>query len=157
MRYYEKFSLKLKCLFNRLFHNEKFLYVFWGIIVTFFNILVATNCYRYLQINSDSLRNFVSNLIEWLVGVVLSFFTNKFLVFKDFLVKLSIIISQLFSFAITRVLEFILSSLVMFLFVNVFCINYNISKILSTIIFILFNYICIKFIVFKKKSKIEGV
>lgn len=143
---YEKVNIKL----SHLFHNEQFLYVFWGIVVTIFNISIATVCYKYLPIYSDSLRNFVSNLIEWLTAISLSFLVNKFLVFKNFSLKPLILFSQLLSFAMTRILEFILSSLVMFFLVNLLNINYNISKISSTVIFIFFNYICTKFIVFRK-------
>jgi putative flippase GtrA len=145
-----KLSLNFRRFFSCLFSNENFSYIFWGIIVTLFNILLATTCYKYLPIGSDSLRNFISNSIEWLVAITLSFTVNKFLVFKNFSVKGVSLIYQLFSFASTRIVEFILSSATMFLLVDVWSFNYNFSKILCTIVFIIFNYVCAKFIVFKK-------
>ena len=137
-------------ILTRLFNNEQFLYVFWGIIVTVFNICIATYCYKYLPISSNSIRNFISNLIEWLVAVFLSFFVNKFLVFKNFSLKPLVLLSQLFFFISSRIFEFGLSALFMFFLVDIWNVNYNISKIFSTTLFVFFNYICTKFIAFRK-------
>lgn len=96
-------------------------------------------------------ENFLINTFGWLVGVIFAFITNRKFVFKS---ENADVKSEVVKFFGGRILTWGLDVFIMWLFVNVWSVNYWIAKIfVSCVLVMIANYLISKFIVFTKDSK----
>ena len=93
----------------------------------------------------------IANAITWTVSVILVFFANKYLVFrskdKD---KTATEMSLFFG---TRIAASIVDMVLLYVMVDILLFSAFPSKLVTTVIIALLNYVTSKLIVFKKTSK----
>lgn len=127
-------------------YKEIILYIFFGGITTFINIVSY-----YLFYNILNVSNVISNIIAWFLSVIFAFVTNKIWVFNSKSWKIKTTIKELVSFISVRLLTGVFDTVVMYLGVDVFKFNSLIMKIVSNLIVLISNYIGSKLFIFKKK------
>ena len=94
---------------------------------------------------------FLSNTIAWIVAVLFAFFVNKVYVFEKKNDNKKETLKECVNFFWYRFLTFIFFDVVtMYVAIEIFHINENISKVLANILVIIFNYLASKLIIFKK-------
>lgn len=128
-------------------YKLQILYLIFGIGTTLINITLYNLCYYQFL-----LSNFLSNMISWLISVLFAYVSNKIWVFENKDFRCSVILKELSSFMLCRVLTGALDILIMFVSVDVFEMAAWLFKILSNIIVIICNFIGSK-IIFVKKEK----
>lgn len=136
---------KIKILYEK--YEEIIKYIFIGGLTT----VVSMACF-YVSVwtfldGNNALQLQVANVISWVGGVAFAYVTNRTIVFKS---RNSNILKEVISFTGARVLTLLLDMGVMFLLVTAMARNYNISKLISTVLVTVGNYFISKLIVFKK-------
>ena len=125
-------------------YEEAVLYLFFGGVGT---IISIASYWLLRQIGFDYIA---SNIISWIITVVVMYITNRKFVFKS---KSSKIILELFSFITARVLTLFFETGIIFLAVEVFSWHDMIGKIIGQIFVIISNYLLSKFLIFNNKKK----
>lgn len=128
-------------------YKLQILYLIFGIGTTLINITLYNLCYYQFL-----LSNFLSNMISWIISVLFAYVSNKLWVFENKDFRCSVILKELSSFMLCRVLTGALDILIMFVSVDVFEMAAWLFKILSNIIVIICNFIASK-IIFVKREK----
>lgn len=135
----------IKNLYNK--NKEIILYLIFGGLTTCINIVTYTIFAKIFNVNL-----IVSNIIAWIVSIVFAYVVNKLFVFNSKEKTLRKILKELSSFIFARVLSLVLFDIAAFaLMINIFGINDLITKLITQVLIIVFNYILSKFIIFKKK------
>ena len=106
---------------------------------------------RFIWDASVPFENFLINTCGWVVGVIFAFIMNRNVVFKS---ENANVTGEMIKFVIGRLLTWGLDIFVMWLFVNVWNVNYWIAKIfISSVLVMVANYVFSKLFVFKKKEE----
>lgn len=134
----------LKILYKK--YEEIIKYVIIGGLTT----VVSMTCF-YASVwtfldGNNPLQLQIANIISWVGGVAFAYVTNRTIVFKS---QNSNILKEIVTFTSARVLTLFLDMGVMFLLVTVIGVNYNISKLISTVLVTVGNYFLSKLLVFK--------
>lgn len=91
----------------------------------------------------------IANIICWITGVAFAYVTNRKFVFKS---KEKNIIKEAAQFSASRLSTLFLDMAVMFIMVTLMGINDGISKIVSSVLVTIVNYLISKLFVFRKKA-----
>ena len=132
-------------------YKEVLTYIFWAVMTT----LVSWASYTLYE--NAGLSVTFSNILSWITAVTFSFAANKIRVFESKSWDLKTVIPEITKFFSTRlaigVVEWIAVPLFVYLGVNERLLGTDglLSKIVVTPMIILLNYLCGKFIVFRKK------
>ena len=141
-----------KCI-QKIFNNEIFAYLFFGLATTLVSILSRLVIYQLSH--QELLATGLANII----GIFFAFITNDTIVFKQTRKNRLI---RLLKFSLARISTFLLDLLFTFLFVTQFpyiigqFVNDNIDKVnsietvISQFLIIILNYIFSKVFIFKK-------
>jgi putative flippase GtrA len=132
-------------------YKEVISYLFFGGVTTLVNIV----CYSLLYYIAG-ISNTVSNVIAWVVSVLVAYVTNKLFVFENKGIAFPAILVEIASFFGCRVLTGVMDVAVMYLFVDVLLLNALLMKIISNVLVIILNYIASKFFIFRKVNGDEG-
>ena len=126
---------------NRVFYKYKelILYGVFGVLTVIVNII----SFKLLLILNIPLL--YSNTIAFFIAVVFAYYTNTKFVFNDNFTKKNFI-----SFMSMRISTLFIDNIGLYYLVSI-SIDELIAKSIINIIIILINYICSKFIIFKKK------
>ena len=126
---------------NRVFYKYKelILYGVFGVLTVIVNII----SFKLLLILNIPLL--YSNTIAFFIAVVFAYYTNTKFVFNDKFTKENFI-----SFMSMRISTLFIDNIGLYYLVSI-SIDELIAKSIINIIIILINYICSKFIIFKKK------
>ena len=120
-------------------------YLFWGVLTTVIDIVVALVLYRLLP-NMDVFWN---TLIAWIASVLFAFFTNRKWVFESKADTAKEYISEMISFFLGRVASLILEEIILIIGVSIISVNnFDLLKIFGQVVVIIFNYFWSKFVVF---------
>lgn len=95
------------------------------------------------------LYHLVSAIIAFIAGLITNFFLSKLLVFKANEARVNPVM-EFVSYAVIGVIGLGITELIMYLITNCWNIHYMISKIIATIIVLIWNYLARKLIVYKK-------
>ncbi len=95
-------------------YREAILYLFFGGVTTVVNIA----CYSLLFYIAG-LSNTASNVIAWVISVLVAYVTNKLFVFENKGIAFPAILAEIASFFGCRVLTGVMDIGIMFLFVDV--------------------------------------
>ncbi|MGQ2282274.1 GtrA family protein [Apilactobacillus kunkeei] len=133
----------MKKLWNK--YKQVIAYLFWGVLTTVIDIVVALVLYRLLP-NMDVFWN---TLIAWIASVLFAFFTNRKWVFQSQATTAKEYISEMISFFLGRLASLILEEIILIIGVSIISQNnFDLLKIFGQIIVIIFNYFWSKFVVF---------
>lgn len=125
-------------------YKSQILYIFFGAITTFINIISY-----YVSFNVLGISNVVSTIIAWVFAVIFAFITNKIWVFDSKSWEPEIAIKELISFISVRLLTGLFDLAIMYIGVDVLKFNGMIMKILSNVFVLIANYIGSKLFIFK--------
>lgn len=140
-------------------------YLFYSVLTTLVNWLAYSGCMGLLRQMGASHQTgtvFLANALSWAVAVMFSFFVNKLRVFRSRSWQARTLVSELIRFFATRLavgaVEIVLVPLLVALGLNqpLWGVDGMVSKIILTPILILLNFLCGKWIVFRKAAKEES-
>ena len=128
-------------MLNRVFYKYKelILYGFFGVLTFIVNII----SFKILLILSIPLL--YANTVAFFIAVLFAYYTNTKYVFNDKFTKKNFI-----SFMSMRIGTLFIDNVGLYYLVSI-SVDELIAKSIINIIIILINYICSKFIIFKKK------
>lgn len=118
-------------------------YIFFGICTTLINVLLYNFCYKVL-----GCFNIGSTIVAWFFAVIFAFITNKLWVFNSKLFDLNVIIHELISFFVYRLLTGVFDVCIMWIAVDKMTWNPTLWKVISNIFVIVLNYLASKWIIF---------
>lgn len=128
-------------------YKEGILYLFFGVLSTIVNLGTYFIATRGFGINY-----LVSNVIAWFFAVIFAYVTNKFFVFEVKNVEIKFLIKEFLSFINCRIVSGVTEIILIYLMVEILCINDFIVKIITNIVVVVLNFIFSKLIIFKKKT-----
>lgn len=137
---------KIKVLYQK--YKSIIAYAFFGVCTTILNVLVYDTCYYWFAI-----PNVPSTCIAWLLAVLFAFVTNKFFVFDSKSRETKVLLYELGTFFLFRILTGFFDVAIMYIAVDRMSLNPTVFKMVSNIIVIILNYIASKLVIFKKKSR----
>lgn len=126
-------------------HKETILYLFFGTLTTFVNIISYLFFTRVVSLNF-----IIANILAWIFAVLFAYFTNKFFVFESKVIEIAFLFKEFLSFVSFRLFSGITEMLIMYIMIDLLFINDIIVKVFTNIIIIVLNYVFSKMIIFKK-------
>lgn len=120
-------------------------YIFFGICTTIINVLLYNLCYKSLDFS-----NIHSTIIAWFFAVLFAFVTNKLWVFSSRLFNWNLVLRELISFCLCRLLTGLFDVGIMWIAVDQMAWNSTWWKCISNVIVIALNYIASKWIIFNQ-------
>lgn len=118
-------------------------YLIWGLFATFVNIAGY-----YVLTEWFDIPYLISNAIAWLLAIFFAFLTNKYFVFNLKSKSISDFWREISFFYCCRLLSGVLDMGLMFLLVSVVSVNTMISKVLVSLLVIVFNFMISKYFIF---------
>lgn len=160
-------------------YKEIILYLFFGVVTT---VVSLAACFATLKIGvlfihdadgrPTELLDIIGSTVQWVVGVLVAFFTNKKWVFTDAEKGRAASIKQFFTFCGSRVatyfIEVVINLAVIALLedligyeapvLNLIVVSFALSarfwaKVVSSVVVVVSNYFISKLLVFKKTKK----
>lgn len=128
--------------------TETVLYLFFGACTTAINIAAYFCLY-----NIFSIGNVVSVAVAWLLSVVFAFVTNKLYVFKSVSTDKGVIYREAIMFLSSRLFSGAIDMIIMYITVDVMCMNSTVCKIATNVFVLVANYIMSKFYIFRQLHK----
>lgn len=120
-------------------------YLFFGICTTAINIICYYFCYSI-----SGIANIPSTIIAWIFAVIFAYITNKLFVFESKSFSANILSKEILAFFGCRLVTGVLDVLIMYITVDVLCMNPTVWKLISNVLVIILNYIASKIMIFKK-------
>ncbi len=133
---------RIKTLFLK--YKEPILYIIFGALTTFVNIVCFWLC------DKAGFSTAFSTVLAWVLSVAFAFITNKIFVFESNTSGLRAVTKEALKFFSCRLTTGVLDLGIMLLFVDVWHFNGLLIKVLSNILVIVLNYILSKLLIFKK-------
>ncbi len=127
-------------------HISVMRYLIFGVLTTIINILVYSICLYLFKI-----PNLISNIIAWIIAVIVAYLTNRKYVFDSKASAKKEIFVEVITFFASRLATLGADELIMFVSVDKLGWNALLMKIISNIIVIILNFVLSKLIVFRKK------
>lgn len=141
---------KIKELMRR--YEEIIIYLIVGVMTTIVSWVVLYIGKLFLNMDI-AWQNFLNNSLSWALSVLFAYPLNRKWVFKSTNPR---IMKELAGFAVSRLSTWAMDVVIMFLTVNVWSMNYWVSKIfISSVIVTISNYVFSKLLIFKKKDAAE--
>lgn len=138
----------MKNLFEK--YKQVIAYLFWGILTTIIDIIVAL-LFHNLFSNVDIIWN---TIIAWIASVLFAYITNRKWVFKSTATTVKDHISEIISFFLGRLSSLVLEEIILIIGVSIINVNdFDLLKIFSQAVVIIFNFFWSKFIVFRNRNK----
>lgn len=138
----------MKNLFEK--YKQVIAYLFWGILTTIIDIIVAL-LFHNLFPNVDIIWN---TIIAWIASVLFAYITNRKWVFKSTATTFKDHISEIISFFLGRLSSLVLEEIILIIGVSIINVNdFDLLKIFSQAVVIIFNFFWSKFIVFRNRNK----
>jgi putative flippase GtrA len=95
-------------------------------------------------------QNMTLSFINWIVGVIVAYITNRGFVFKS---QEKNIVKEAGKFVAARIVTLPLDAVVNILLVNLLGVDYRVSTFISAVLVVIANYIFSKLFVFRKKKE----
>lgn len=130
-------------------------YLITGVATTVVYLIACFIFEKFIWDPEIPFENFLINTFGWLVGVIFAYVTNRIFVFKS-KSRGKAVLDEIVKFVGGRLLTWGLDVFIMWLMVNVWGINYWISKLfVSCVLVMIANYLISKLLVFKGEKKDE--
>lgn len=127
-------------------HRDILVYLVFGVLTTLVNYLVYLPLYNLLNLSATA-----SNIIAWFVAVLFAFLTNKPFVFKSRDWTLSVAWPEFCKFIGCRIGSGVAETLIIYITVDLFSLNGNLMKVITSILVVILNYISSRLLVFRKQ------
>lgn len=127
-------------------YRDELAYVVFGVITTGTNWAFFLICHEMFDMSST-----VSETVAWLLSVLVAFLTNKPFVFHSHDWSFKTVCPEFTKFMGTRAGSGVLDIALMYLTVDLWCMDAYLMKIVISVLVIIINYIGSKMLVFRKK------
>lgn len=128
-------------------YREYVLYLVFGGVTTVVNYGVFALCGHVFGLGVVP-----SNIIAWILAVIVAFITNKLWVFESRSWEPKLAGREFGEFVLGRLATLVIETGILWIFVDLLHVNDLIMKIITNIIVVILNYIFSKFIIFKKRK-----
>lgn len=137
---------KIKELYTK--YKEVINYLIFGVLSTAVNFISY-----YIVARALGIDEVISNAIAWFCAVLFAYITNKLFVFDSKTEGVKATIKEAISFFLARIVSGILCDVGTFaIMVKLFNINDVFSKVVTSVMVVIINYIFSKLIIFKKEK-----
>jgi len=126
-------------------------YLFFGVLTTLVNI-VGFWFFNYIV----GMNYQIANVIAYFVSVVFAYVTNKLWVFDSHTDTTKAFLLEMGSFFLFRGGSWVIDQGTMTIGVSLLHMNDLIVKFIANVVVVILNYIFSKFIIFRKKEKLDG-
>ena len=134
---------KLRPLADRYW--ELLTYLIFGVLTTLVN-------YIFYFLLKPLLGYLAANVLAWVFAVAFAFVTNKLFVFETKTGTRERLIREAARFAAARLFSLGLEELLLFLLVERMGASENLTKIFTSVVVVIVNYVLSKLLVFRKKK-----
>ena len=139
----------------KIFKTEIFLYILIGGLTTLLNFLlffILNKCFESNLLIDKRHSWFIAEGIAFLLATMFAFLCDKFFVFKSHNMNINIFFREMIEFFSFRIASEIINVFGMSIYIYIIKLDKNISKLLMSIVVVVLNYLCSKFIIFKKNG-----
>ena len=123
--------------------REVILYIFFGVLTT----VISFGLYAVLLYLNFGIV--LANTISHVAAILFAYITNKIWVFKALDFSIKMIFKEFFKFLSSRVMTYVIETLLLVILVNLLLYNPILSKAFTSVVIIILNYLLSKKIVFK--------
>lgn len=120
-------------------------YAFFGVCTTLVNLVAYYICNSLLSIS-----NVPSVIYSWIVAIIFAYVVNKHWVFDCKESTLKIIAREFSSFVACRLMTGVIDVAVMYVAVDLCCLEPLLWKFIANVLVIILNYLAMKFLIFIK-------
>ncbi|SEM70163.1 Putative flippase GtrA (transmembrane translocase of bactoprenol-linked glucose) [Ligilactobacillus sp. WC1T17] len=131
-------------------HQSFIAYAFFGVLASGVNLLVFHILYQNLDFNY-----LIANVISYICGMLVTFFTNKKMVFHSAYDSFTKVAKEFVSFCNVRLLSFLLDNFIMVVGIEFLPLNADLLKIFDQMLVGLLNYYFSKWFIFNTTQKFE--
>lgn len=125
--------------------REIIVYIVCGVLAAILNLSTF-----YALDNIIGIHYLQATAIAWICSTTFAFLTNKFLVFRAYVLKKNVLIRELITFLSSRGISGAMDLAGMYVLVSFLDIRHDIAKITVLCMIVATNYILSKYWVFKK-------
>jgi len=122
-------------------YKEVLNYIIFGVLTTVVNWIVFQLCIEIFSINWS-----IANVIAWIFAVIFAYVTNRIIVFQS---SSPHVIKELLLFVQFRLVSLLLEMIIMFVLIEVFSFAPFASKIVTSVVVVIANYIFSKAVIFR--------
>ena len=138
---------KILALYKK--HQELVNYLVVGVIGTVVSIVIFT---ALMKMTNESV---LSNVISWMVTVILMYILNRYFVFLEHAKDKVAILKEMSTFVSARIATLLLETAIVWLGIDVMKLNAGLKiiavKTVGQIVVIVLNFVAAKLVIFKKK------
>lgn len=138
---------KILALYKK--HQELVNYLVVGVIGTVVSIVIFT---ALMKMTNESV---LSNIISWMVTVILMYMLNRYFVFLEHAKDKVAILKEMSTFVSARIVTLLLETAIVWLGIDVMKLNSGLKiiavKTVGQIVVIVLNFVAAKLVIFKKK------
>ena len=138
---------KILALYKK--HQELVNYLVVGVIGTVVSIVIFT---ALMKMTNESV---LSNVISWMVTVILMYILNRYFVFLEHAKDKVAILKEMSTFVSARIATLLLETAIVWLGIDVMKLNSGLKiiavKIVGQVLVIALNFVAAKLVIFKKK------
>jgi len=122
-------------------YKEALNYIIFGVLTTVVNWIVFQICIEIFSINWS-----IANVIAWIFSVIFAYVTNRTIVFQS---SSTHVIKELLLFVQFRLVSLLLEMLIMFILIEMISFEPFASKIVTSVVVVIANYIFSKAVIFR--------
>lgn len=138
---------KILALYKK--HQELVNYLVVGVIGTVVSIVIFT---ALMKMTNESV---LSNIISWVVTVILMYMLNRYFVFLEHAKDKVAILKEMSTFISARIATLLLETAIVWLGIDVMKLNSGLQiivvKTVGQVLVIVLNFVAAKLVIFKKK------
>lgn len=138
---------KILALYKK--HQELVNYLVVGVIGTVVSIAIFT---VLMKMTNESV---LSNVISWMVTVILMYILNRYFVFLEHAKDKVVILKEMSTFVSARIATLLLETAIVWLGIDVMKLNSGLKiiavKTIGQVLVIVLNFVAAKLVIFKKK------
>lgn len=136
---------------KKIICSEAILYIIVGVLTTAVDYISFAIVNEALKVSLGVTRSsFIATVISWILAVAFAYISNKLIVFKSFNFAPGYLIKEAAAFVGARLLSGLVVLVFMWAAVSLLSWNEYLSKILSSVFNLVFNYAASKLFIFKK-------
>ena len=136
---------KIIKIIKKICTKETILYIVFGVLTTVINIGVSSCLVKIFNFEGN-----IASTIGIILAIVVSYFTNRKMVFNSKAKTFKEKILEFFKFVLGRIFTMLLEIAGVFVLYSVLGVEYIITKFLMTVIVVIVNFFVSKFFAFKK-------
>lgn len=138
---------KILALYKK--HQELVNYLVVGVIGTVVSIVIFTALMKMTN------KSVLSNIISWMVTVILMYMLNRYFVFLEHAKDKVAILKEMSTFVSARIATLLLETVIVWLGIDVMKLNSGLQiivvKTVGQVLVIVLNFVAAKLVIFKKK------